>query len=179
MRITSRQLLLVSAFIIFSLTSFSKSDSFKFLSDVSEEKKLVNDLQQGNVLIGQVNLILDDGDMVPLDSDTVHLTYTSESDAKEISFKVIRPVDDQSEAHELYDLIKFIPTATLNSKELTVSFKGKDVTKVLQKRRGEFGDVYTLLVNANDNAKRTFQFNLVTQKNFASKEEFFKIIDSL
>lgn len=158
------------AFTILSLIVISSiSCQMNFLQTPSNDDQVV--------VLGNIAQVTDtqSGTQIDVLNDQASVTYDGKDKFKTtITFH--RPVVDQSEAIEVYKQISFIPTTKLNKKELSFFFTTGQIVKVISKRRGEFGDVYILLITIDGT---NFTFSFLTAKTFPAKDDFYDLINSL
>ncbi len=95
-------------------------------------------------------------------------------------FTYVYPITSPVDAATLFAQLLRLKNVKIDTKNIYFSFSANEISAVKQKRRGEFGDVYSLEVDRrNQGLSETFQLNILTERIFPDKDALFNIIDQL
>lgn len=116
-------------------------------------------------------------DDISLQFSDIELVYEQNSD--KYAFKYQRPFhsqEEKSESQEIVDTMKeYFNDISIDDHYLTFSFDSSAVTGSKMIRRGEFGDVYVLLVKDKVDAT----LNIMTSKGDKNADELYQIITKI
>ena len=130
---------------------------------------------------GIINTFLVQSDSAVADASAPNAQLRLEGNsALDTVFTYIYPITKATDAATLYaQLLKF-KNAKIDTKNIYFSFSANEISSVVQKRRGEFGDVYSLIIDRrSQGVPDTFQINILTAKKFPDKDALYNIINQL
>lgn len=104
------------------------------------------------------------------------------TDKSNYTFTYSRKAHVKSEETDCQELLKsiqsYIPNAKFENKTLSFTLVASEITGSKMIRRGEFGDVYVILIK-DDKIPAESTFNLMTTKHAANGDELYNILESL
>jgi len=95
----------------------------------------------------------------------------------ETEFTYVYPITDYPTALLLYKKLLFFRDVSMDTKNIYFKFLAKEISEVSQKRRGEFGDVYSLEITRDTIG--TFTIHLLTAKDEHDANALYNIINDL
>lgn len=113
---------------------------------------------------------------VSLSFDDIYVEYQKNESGH--TFQYVRPHHSRGDAKESQDikavLAQFFDNVEADDKTLTLKFESSDITGTDMIRRGEFGDVYVLIVKSSKITEA--RFNIMTKKGDKNADDFYNVI---
>ncbi len=115
-------------------------------------------------------------DEIDLSTDNGNIRFDGKTSI-ETNFTYVYPITDYPSALLLYKKLLFFRDVSMDTKNIYFRFTAKEISEVSQKRRGEFGDVYSLEITRD--TVGNFTFHLLTAKNEHDANALYNIINDL
>ena len=135
----------------------------------------------GDAKSAPINMFLIQSEFGGVDASTPNAKLTFDgTSAISTYFTYVYPITNVQDAAALFVQLLKLKDAKINTKNVYFSFSANEIVNVKQKRRGEFGDVYSLEVDRrNQGLSETFMINILTEKSFPDKDALYNIINQL